>query len=295
MKGDNRAVMRTQAAAALLFVGAVAAGSLTDHGRGGAPPVAPTVLAGDFHVHGMPGDGALPVWEIQREAVRRGLDVIAITNHNDNRSFRLARATGQLQPYPIVIPGQELTTGGFHMAAIGVRTIVDPYLPAHEAIARIHAQGGVAIAAHPVSRSWTENDSEALRTLDGSEMAHPLLLTDPELEGELFEFRHRAQRLNPDIAPIGSTDFHVGSPLGLFRTYLIVDEVSEAGVLEAIRRGRTVASGPGDRLVGAAEHIAAVRAHLGPARAANFHTVAAWPAIAALFALSIIVLADTRS
>ena len=158
MKGDNRAVMRTQAAAVLLFVGAVAAGSLMDHGRGGAPPVAPTVLAGDFHVHGMPGDGALPVWEIQREAVRRGLDVIAVTNHNDNRSFRLAQAIGQLDPYPIVIPGQELTTAGFHVAAIGVRTIVDPYLPAHEAIVRIHAQGGVAIAAHPMARSWRESD-----------------------------------------------------------------------------------------------------------------------------------------
>ena len=295
MKGNNRAVMRMQAAAAFLFVGAVAAGSFTDHGRGGAPPVAPTVLAGDFHVHGMPGDGALPVWEIQREAARRGLDVIAITNHNDNRSFRLAQAVGQLEPYPIVIPGQELTTGGFHIAAIGVRTLVDPRLPANEAIARIHAQGGVAIAAHPVRRSWTENDDEALRSLDGSEMAHPLLLTDPELEGELFEFRHRAQISNPDIAPIGSTDFHVGSPLGLCRTYLIVDEVSEAGVLEAIRRGRTVASGPGDRLVGEAEHIAAVRAHLGPVRAANFQTAATWPAITALLALSLFVLADSRS
>ena len=171
----------------------------------------------------MPGDGALPVWEIQREAARRGLDVIAITNHNDNRSFRLARATGQLQPYPIVIPGQELTTGGFHMAAIGVRTIVDPYLPAHEAIARIHAQGGVAIAAHPVSHSWTENDSEALRTLDGSEMAHPLLLDRSRTRGGVVrvsapcaesEPRHRPDRFHrlsrrqssrPVAAPISSS------------------------------------------------------------------------------------------
>ena len=173
MKGDNRAVTRTQAAAALLFVGAVAAGSLTDHGRGGAPPVAPTVLAGDFHVHGMPGDGALPVWEIQREAVRRGLDVIAITNHNDNLSVRLARATGQLRPYPIVIPGQELTTGGFHMAAIGVRTMVDPDISGPMKRSPGFTRREAWRSRHTRCATPGPRRHEALRTLDGSEIAHP--------------------------------------------------------------------------------------------------------------------------
>jgi hypothetical protein len=243
----------------------------------------------------MPGDGALPVWEIQREAARRGLDVVGITNHNDNLSFRVAQASGLLKPYPIVIPGQELTTSGFHMAAIGVRKMVSPYLSARESIGAIHAQGGVAIAAHPVRRSWLENDDEALRMLDGAEVSHPLLLGRAEWGGELLEFLQRARTLNPGIAPIGSTDFHLGAPLGVCRTYLIVDDVSEAGVLDAIRGGRTVASGPGDRLVGDEEQIRVVRAHLKPPQPASFHTLTAtWPALAALISLSVIVLADRR-
>ena len=48
------------------------------------------ILAGDFHVHSFPGDGSLPPWEIAREARRRGLDVVALTNHNSLLSSRLA-------------------------------------------------------------------------------------------------------------------------------------------------------------------------------------------------------------
>ena len=279
-------------AAAAVFVAAVIAGSVVDRATA-TTPVAPTVLAGDFHIHGMPGDGALPVWEIQREAVRRGLDVIAITNHNDNLSYRIAQASGLLKPYPIVIPGQELTTSRFHIAAIGVRTMVSATLSAHEAITAIHAQGGIAIAAHPSPRSWREDDEAALRMLDGSEVSHPIVIGRPHRGAELLEFFQRARTLNPDIAPIASTDFHLGTPLGLCRTYLIVDDVSEAGVLDAIRRGRTVATGPGDRLIGDDEHVKAVRAHLKPPQPANFgRGTSTWLALVALLSLGLLVLLD---
>ena len=279
----------TRTAAAVVFVGAAIVGSMLDRGGVRTPPVAPAVLAGDFHVHGMPGDGALPVWEIQREAARRGLDVVAITNHNDNLSFRLAEISGRLKPYPIVIPGQELTTAGFHIAAIGVRTMVSPYVPARDAIAMIQAQGGVAIAAHPVRKSWLENDDEALRLLDGSEVAHPLSLTHPRQAAQLVEFHARVRRVNPDIAPIGSTDFHLGIPLGVCRTYLIVDEVSESGALDAIRRGRTVASVPGGGLIGDDQHVRMVQAHLRPPQSTNFRSPATWPALLAIVSLGFFV------
>jgi hypothetical protein len=278
---------------ALAFVAAVTAGSVTDRPLATAPDH-PTVLAADFHVHGMPGDGALPVWEIQREAARRAIDVVAITNHDDNLSMRLARASGLLESYPLVIPGQEVTAATFHIAAIGVNRVVDSALSARDVIEAIHGQGGVAIAAHPVPRSWTDGDERALTVLDGAEVFHPALLVRPSAAGEMAAFLERARRVNPGIAPIGSTDFHVGAPLGLCRTYLIVDEVSEAGVLDAIRRGRTVANRPGGELAGAAEHVAIVQAHLKPPQPVNFHTRAAWPAAAALLSLGIFVLTDRK-
>ena len=116
---------------AVVFVAAVVAGTITDAPRATKPRNS-LVLRADFHVHAAPGDGLLPVWEIQREAERRGLDVIAITNHNHQVATRLARAFGLVRDYPIVIDSQELTTPGFHMAAVGVPDPIDWRLPAAE-------------------------------------------------------------------------------------------------------------------------------------------------------------------
>jgi hypothetical protein len=58
---------------------------------------------------------------------------------------------------------------------------------------------------------------------------------------EIREFYERTRRRNADLAPVGSSDFHLIAPLGACRTYVFVREVSEQGVLEAIRNGRTVA------------------------------------------------------
>jgi hypothetical protein len=251
------------------FAAAVLAGTLTDVPRRAAP-ASPAVLAGDFHVHAAPGDGLLPVWEVRREAERRGLDVIAITNHNHALASRLSRWAGLESAYPIVIHGQEVTTSGFHIAAVGVATMVESRLPAREAIAAIHAQGGVAIASHPIDDSWTERDIEALSALDGVEVAHPVVLASAEWKQEVEEFHRRARAVNPDVAAIGSSDFH-GGPIGRCRTFLVVDEPSAAGVLEAIRRGRT-------------------EARCGGPDAAGFgYGLPTWIALAALGALAVTV------
>ena len=280
-----------RAAGALSLVVAVLWGTFTDV-PGRQPPQGRGVIAGDFHVHGMPGDGVLPVWEIQREAARRGLDVIAVTNHNGNLSWRIARASGLLKPYPLVIPGEELTTRNFHIAVVGPEQMIDPGLPAREAIAAIHRQGGIAIAAHPTPRSWQVKDPEALTALDGVEAIHPLALVDPEAGAW---FRHHYEQLrdaNPTVAPIGSTDYHVGAVLGLCRTYLIVDEFSVSGVLDAVRQGRTVASGPDGNLIGTDENVNAVKPHVQPAPVNFGRQTSTWLAVIALASLAALVLVE---
>ncbi|MEO5895707.1 MAG: CehA/McbA family metallohydrolase [Vicinamibacterales bacterium] len=278
--------------AGVLFVVSVIAGSLIDAPHRTAPG-GPTVLTGDFHVHAFPADGMLPVWEIQREAERRGLDVVAITNHNRNFAMPLARATGLLRDYPIVIASQEVTAPRYHMAAVGVSDMIDWRLTALDAINAIHAQGGVAIASHPVLVSWTDTDARALASLDGAEVAHPTILGVKRREFQLRQFYERTRTVNPGIAPIGSTDYHGGAPLGVCRTYVVVDEVSREGVLDSIRRGRTVASGPGGQLVGDKDLVRAVQEHLGASQPPNFGWAAStWLALLALSSLAVIVVRD---
>jgi hypothetical protein len=277
--------------AAALFIASVLAGTLLDPGDRRAPRTSSDdVLAADLHVHPYPGDGALPVWELRREAARRGIDVIAVTGHNNRAGLALGRLISPDQSDPLVLPGQEVTAPAFHLVAVGVIQMIDPHLPARDAIASIHAQGGVAIAAHPAPVSWRDSDPEALRALDGSEVAHPSTQSYSPSRVWFMRFFKRVQSINPDVAPIGSTDFHMAAPLGMCRTYVLNSGGTADGVLNAIRQGRTVAEDGGGRLFGTPEHVALVERHLsahprppGPGAAQKL------PALGALLALAALV------
>jgi predicted metal-dependent phosphoesterase TrpH len=228
------------------------------------------------------------VWDLRREAVRRGLDLIVVAAHNNRFALDLARLAGTGSDDVIVLPGQEVTAARYHLIAAGIDRIIDWRLGAREAIAAIHAQGGVAIAAHPVRASWRDPDEAALGALDGVEVAHPgQRITSPDRD-EYLQFYRRVQMANPDIAPIGSSDFHTAAPLGLCRTYLLVQARTAAGALDAIRAGRTVARSPSGQLQGAAGHVAEVERYLagagmpGPSAAERAVALAALAGLAAL-------------
>lgn len=195
-----------------------------------------TVLAGDFHVHSFPGDGGLLPWDLADEARRRGLDVIALTNHNQMWSWRLAQWVARSMDPIIVLPGVELTSAGYHLAAIGVETPVAWRQPAAAAAAAIRAQGGVSIAAHPLVPRRSGWDDAAIEAIDGVEAA-----SSGDGLAYAAPFTRRAVVRRPAIAPIGASDFHYFAPLGVCRTFLFVTERTRAGVLDAIRTGRTVA------------------------------------------------------
>jgi len=218
------------------------------------------ILAGDFHVHGGPGDGTLLAWELRREAQRAGLDVIAVTNHNTTCAARFAVWWSSYfkGPLPIMTAGEEITSPDYHLVAVGIRETVHRRQSAASAIDAIHRQGGVAIAAHPDRDYSSGYDERALTSLDGAEAAdssNPLDLAD------YAEFRRRARERNPGIAAIGSSDFHGSPQLGRRRTYLFARSLDEGGVLEAIRSGRTVAADEDGSLYGDAEMVRLVEAN----------------------------------
>ena len=72
----------------------------------------------------------------------------------------------------------------------------------------------------------------------------------------------RSAALNPSLAPIGSSDFHFGGTLGECRTFVFADEFSVAGVLDAVRRGATVASDGYGTLTGDPARVEIVRSLL---------------------------------
>jgi hypothetical protein len=215
------------------------------------------ILTGDFHVHAFVGDGGIPPWILQRQAARVGLDVIAVTNHNQTLAARLGRTSSERSSGPIVIVGEEITGRNFHLIAVGIERAVNWDQPARTAIEQVHAQGGVAIAAHPMYGFAEGYDEQSLATLDGLEAAHPD--RDFKRGREVGEFYQRTLTHNPGVAAIGSSDFHMEGPLGVCRTYLLVRERSQAGVLDAIRNGRTVGDCARGRLRGTPELVQVIK------------------------------------
>jgi hypothetical protein len=222
---------------------AVAAGIALGAVHGDDPPPAPivaggyVVLAADLHVHGWP-DG-IPPWDAVREAARRRLDVIALTSHNSLRGWWLwAHAPWRPASAVLVLPGEELTSVGYHMAVVGLTTPVGWRESAAAAAEAAHEQGAVAILAHPAGTAFERlGSTRDLAAVDGLEVAH-----EPEKTPRKYaDMLSRARAVNPGVAAIGSSDFHYFAPIGVSRTYLFVRTRDAAGVLEAIRDGRTVA------------------------------------------------------
>jgi hypothetical protein len=243
---------------ALVCASGLAIGTLADE-RPAAMPVRSGefwILSGDFHVHAFPGDGSLTPLALREEAMRAGLDVIAITNHNQTVTGQVAQRLADVTDGPIMIGGEEITNPHYHMIAVGITHTVDADQTAINAIAAIHAQNGVAIAAHP-GTAFTGYDDAALGMVDGTEVAHPE--DNARWRQEYVETFDRARRINPHVAPVGSSDIHVKPALGACRTYLFVRERSIMGILEAIRAGRTVAANESGTLYGSPDLVGRVR------------------------------------
>jgi predicted metal-dependent phosphoesterase TrpH len=225
-------------------VAGLIAGTLEDDDvvRGPQPADGYFLLTADFHVHAFFGDLGLAPWDLQQEATRRGLDVIAVTNHIGVAGGKLNREWSTRRGGPIILVGQEITSSQYHLIAAGIEHAISARQPAAAAIRAVHEQGGIAIAAHPVRAYWNAFDHEALALLDGVEAAHPTMYSSREDRSDLEMFYRRAKEQNADVAAIGSSDFHVIAPLlGVCRTYVFAQEYSEQGVLDAVRHGRTVA------------------------------------------------------
>lgn len=224
--------------AAGLLVCSIVAGTLSLNSRPRAPIVIGgyRVLAADFHVHTFPLNWTdLAPWDVVLEAQRHGLDAVAVAGHNFVWVSRFARWCSRQLDGPLVLVSEEVVSPGYHMMAIGVDEAVNWRQPAAGAIADVHRQGGVAIAAHPEALFWPAFDEKAMAVLDASEVLHPDAYSSKQHAAELRRFYERKP-----MTAIGSSDFHaLGNP-GLCRTYVFVKDNSNAGILEALRAGRTV-------------------------------------------------------
>ena len=178
----------------------------------------------DLHLHSLYSyDGTASVPAILRRAKQIGLDVIAITDHDEIKgslkALELASAYG-LE----VIPGIEITTAEGDLLALNLTQAVQPGLSLIETICKVGAAGGFCIAPHPMAGGLGMKSLSAysiLKALRHPEVARLLIAVESYNATTLDKMSNHYARILADrlnITQTASSDAHVIEAIGLGAT-----------------------------------------------------------------------------
>jgi predicted metal-dependent phosphoesterase TrpH len=184
----------------------------------------------DLQLHSDLGDGLASPEAILDAAERVGLDVIALTDHDDIRGAFLLRDIAARRSSPVeVIPGVEVTTRSGHLLALWVEEEIQMFAALADTVSLIHRGGGVAIVPHPLSYLTFSVGEGALRALAAA--PDPLVHVDGiETRNPSYAGRVRAARsvwLNEKVlhvAATGSSDAHHANLVGTAWTEFAGDD-----------------------------------------------------------------------
>ncbi|WP_213806630.1 CehA/McbA family metallohydrolase [Granulicella sp. dw_53] len=243
---------------------------------------------GDLHMHTAHSDGSCPnqsgvrvpcpLFLTAQAAANRGLDFIAISDHNSLAHYAEMR---ELQPYfskMLLIPGREMTTFYGHFNAFGITQYVD-YRVAEkggrtidQVVADILAQGGIVSINHPMSPTdercrgcgWTPPTPTDLSKFAGVEVVNANRVMDRFWDEQIAQ-GHR-------LTAIGGSDNHsspygddIPTAIGHPTTAVMAQDLSVASILAGIRAGHVFIdlAGSRNRLLEIEAHTSKTSAHMG--------------------------------
>lgn len=214
----------------------------------------------DFHIHSTFSDGKHSIPEIIDFYGKREFGAIAITDHLCEANTLIGKAAGYLNrtltpaTYPLyleilrseterawdqykmlVIPGFELTKNSVsnhrsaHILAIGVEEFLRADADPAELARKIIGQGGIAVAAHPVSTRKMEK--QTFHLWDRREELASLFTAWEVAAGiHLFD-----EVLKSGLPMLANSDMHSFKQMTSWKTLLHCERSREA-VLDAIRK-----------------------------------------------------------
>ncbi|HEY5805137.1 MAG TPA: CehA/McbA family metallohydrolase [Lysobacter sp.] len=230
---------------------------------------------GDMHLHDAHSDGSCrsqagtkvpcPVFLTAQAAAARGLDFIAITDHNTTSH---ANAIRELQPYfdrLLLLPGREITTFSGHANLFGSVAPLDFRVSDDRdwnAVLRDAQQLQAVVSInHPIRPSdercmgcgWTPSPAADLRLLQAVEVVNGM---DADTPYSGIPFWHAQLDAGHRLTAIGGSDNHDagqslsgqgGGAVGQPTTVVHARELSMPAILEGIRAGNVFVDVQGSR------------------------------------------------
>lgn len=198
----------------------------------------------DLHMHTIYSyDGTASVSAVLKQSKQIGLDVIAITDHDEIKGSLQAL---ELAPkYGIeVIPGVEITTAEGDVLAYNINENIERGLPLVDTVLKVAQLGGFCIAAHPMAGGLGMKSLSArsiIKSLHNSCVAKTLIGIETYNATAIDKVSGpRAHILckRLGLAKLGNSDAHILDTIGLGRTEFPGHTASE--LIEAIRHRKTV-------------------------------------------------------
>ena len=175
----------------------------------------------DMHLHTLYSDGTVSVRALlDHVETQTDLDVIAITDHERIDGAIRAREIHEAGSYAFeLVVGEEITTRRGHILALFITERIPALRPLPETLERIHDQGGIAIAAHPMAPLTPSLGARSLlavhRSDDRRHRLDGIELMNPSAAGRVR--RTARDRLNTEVlrlAAVGNSDAHVLEGIG---------------------------------------------------------------------------------
>jgi len=232
---------------------------------------APGWYRGDLHMHSGNSDGKCrsqkgetvpcPVYRTVEAAAARGLDFIALSDHNTTAHYAALRELQGAFDKLLLLPGREVTTFYGHANVFGPTDFLDfrmtapSYAQASTWMDAVQREGGIVSINHAgaptgeicMGCGWRVDDLpagavQAIEVVNGGTMATTGMPEGP-LQG--FAFWQKLLDAGQHVTGIGGSDNHnadtpsaVLGAIGVPTTVVYMRDLSVQGFLDGIRSGR---------------------------------------------------------
>ena len=180
----------------------------------------------DLHVHTKySSDSLITPKALVTYTKRRGLDGVAITDHNRIDGAQKLMKNKEI----LVIPGIEVSSSNGHIIGLNVQELIPKGLNADETIDKIHDVGGLAVACHPTTL-FQKKLGKICARCDAIEVINASAIPFN------YSVRHSKQLASQLSLPqVAGSDAHYAPEIGYAFT-LVETELSIDGVTNAIKK-----------------------------------------------------------